>query len=1345
MSKTTCTNVPEVNGQDSKLYKDLLKSNKSKRPFVNWIYACYLAYDIGNQMDAAGYKRNDQGQHKADDVRKYLKIYEMEREFSSLSQEEKNIGAVDANNNRVDFTDANQALRIADNFNETHKGLVATVYAKGNVYNIVLHEKNSRTHMYPTEIKEKLQVWNTISQAFSNNGIDLDSLPKEVKDVINPYQSGVIRYIKGLHNTQINNLFKQSALVLFYLNRNSPYVQRVENAFGTLEDAAQAIDDINNHNGAHVLYNHRRLLLNAVNNATKFNGIDLNALETQVKQISDQVKTSSPEESIRQELHSLNKKYKIEINESRVLSDKISRLSDAANQVVINLERQVREIEKQEGETKESKNLNDIKNQLLNEIQNKKYSAGILNYLNTVSQQLGYDPNTQSSIIDSMIANTPQTGTVIEKTFSMAKTLQDIKKLYEKYYPLVSALADEHITIDEAISQIDIDNIRQASLQLYNHLKNKAEVIRGIEEQTLVELLTEIIGDKAPDGQTILSLVRSAQVDSTLLDFLYSVGRTTNPIIGAMGHIIRKAQDSRDTVMKGIGLRIRRATDKLHKAKKEKSSAMYADDGHIVSDIDWASYNAAKKTEIKRLRKQHLSQWDFTQALKTWEENNTEERVVDVNNGRTERVPNANYRNNLATWDSVNNKMIFHNGWSQAMQDYYNEMMQIKGEIGSMLPSYAQQHYIPPQVRRSTLDAISEAKSAWDVWKALKNKFQNFYKIREDDTNYNINGKVKKRVIDGEEYTVVDSDYDNTPLREIPIFFINPVEEGELLKEFSTGLTALAGTAVNYAAMENIADVVEFIGDFVKTQDSRNSKPNVDQSGNDVILLTYDLNSWGKKNSNTHNLVNGFIAQHIFGQKLDPDQYGYAWSKAVTNLIGYTSFKGLTTNVKGAFSNYLVGEFQMMIEAGAGEFYGFKNFLKAHQRLFGDAGVKGEISDLLTNNMNSKATLFRELFDPVNENFQKASHTKYYNSMFRQLMSCDCSFIGYASGEFLIHYVNMYAILDNKKVKLNGKTISLYEAFEKTPKQDGNSELVLKQGVTTVNGEPLVMGDKFTQEWLDTVKRKIRYANQTTHGSMNSEDKGLIHQNLMGRAVMNFRQWMVEHYSRRFRGMHFDATLEEMREGYWVSFAKFLASDEVKDTWANGKKVDAVLQLMKDFVTFNFRAQAQWDNLNDMQKANVRRVRSEMLMYIALLGLAFVLGEPEEHKKEVWRRWWIYQVKRLILDTEGGSPIAFARIGEGFPIPIPIPLYHMIKSNTTIIQSPVAGVNTLNSLLYIFGGLLNGDITDEIKSGPHKGENRYWRNVKKYALPVFKDWEQMQNMSEDESIFQVFKDTPSNY
>ena len=131
---------------------------------------------------------------------------------------------------------------------------------------------------------------------------------------------------------------------------------------------------------------------------------------------------------------------------------------------------------------------------------------------------------------------------------------------------------------------------------------------------------------------------------------------------------------------------------------------------------------------------------------------------------------------------------------------------------------------------------------------------------------------------------------------------------------------------------------------------------------------------------------------------------------------------------------------------------------------------------------------------------------------------------------------------------------------------------------------------------------------------MNTEDKGLIHQKLWGRAVMNFRQWMVEHYSRRFRKSHYDATLGEDREGYWVSWAKLVANEDVREKWKEGNKKDAIVQFMTDYMTFVLRGQAQWDNLTEAQKYNVKRVHSEMMMFVALLGLSFALGESDEHK-----------------------------------------------------------------------------------------------------------------------------------
>lgn len=1288
----SCILYPEVNGKPSKMYKDLLEKNKLGRPLVNMLYASYIASNAADAMDQAGYQRNSQGEHNAADVMKFMDVYTMLNEMATLSSEELSWGIVDNNGNRIDFTDGKQALEKADNFNDTHTGLVATVVQHGDIYNIITAEKNSKTHTYGIDTKEKLKIWDVEKQAFAAVGIDIENIPQEVKGVFTPTNANLVSYLQNLQRVSIGNLYKKDAVLLFNIDPSSAEVRRLIQNFGSIDAAAEALNNIN-HGIGNYSNGQKTLLARAINHCKKYKGVDLDALKTQVDQMSQQVIQSSPEEAIANTLKQLNKKYKIDINEIHRIGNKINTLSEAATDAAFAIQRKIRELEKQQGNNTEGKRLEGVLNQLMAELANKKYYSGVLNFLG--------EAQTQINEIDNMLNNIPQTGTELEKAFGTAKILQDIKSIREQYYTLISALADEHLTIDESIGQTDIDNIRQSAKDLKEFFDKKEKVLDSLTESTMINLMTQIVGDSAPNGQAMINVIRMAAADSSIMDYLYSAGRASNPIIAAMGTIIRNAQDSRDDIMNNMSLRIRRATDKLYKSGSD-SSFMYEDDGHIISDIDWALYKAARTAHIKDLYKQGLRGFDLKQAIEDWEDINTEDRVVDNTNGRTERVPNSSYRKSFPQL-------------TQAQQEYYNEMMQLKGEIGSLLPAYAQKQYLPPQLRRNTMDALGQSKNVKDVAKALRNKFENAWKIREDDENYNMNG-----IIDGDEYMLTEGTFDNTPLRQIPIFFVNKVEQEELLKNFSSGLAALAGTAVNYDAMSNVAQVVEFIGDFTKGQVARDKDPKADIIENKQIRVFKDLFKWGK-NTNTAGLIDGYISQHIYGQRLDPEQLGYKWSKLVSNIIGYTSFKGLSTNLKGAFSNYLVGEFQMMIEAGAGEFYGFKDYLWAHSKLFGGSGAGGEIAELLTNNMNHKGVLFREMFDPINENFSDKSHTKYYKSMFRQLVSHDCSFLGYSSGEYLIHYVNMYSILHNQKILLNGKKVSLYDAFELTNKQNGNAELRLKAGVTMLDGTAV------TSEFLNSIRKKIRYANQTAHGSMNTEDKGLIHQKLWGRAIMNFRQWMIEHYSRRFRKRHFDASLGMDREGYWQSFYQYMFNEDTKDEWKEGSKINAIGMFMKDYMTFLLRAQSQWHNLDEMQRYNVKRVHTEMMMYFALLGISFALGEPDQHKKQFWRRWWIYQVKRMLLDTEGSMPHP-----------------KFISSILTILQSPMAGVNTINSLLYTFYGLSNGDIVTDVKSGPHKGENKYWRNMKKYNLPFFKDWEQMQKMSEDESIFQVFKDTPSN-
>lgn len=1319
MGKKSCILWPEVNGKPSKLYKDMLNHTKN-RQLTNLLYSAYEANPaVVQQLDAQKKTRDYLGQHRVEDVLNFFQYNKMLLEISDIDTIAFQAGAIDSDGKMIDYSDAKEALERADNINTNYKGVVATVdkhdSTNGPVYNIYVREKNGRTFTYTNDVKNRLKVWDIYKQTFNSKGVDIENIPQEAKEFVSPMNPGLVQQLINLKKfTLIGNLYKKDALLLFSLNTNTPQVQALIQYFGSIEEAAQAINDANAHT-RNPTPHEITLFLNAVNKSKQFNGIDLNALKQQVEQMTDQIITKSPEEQVRLELHKLNKKYKIDALEYHRIGDAISSLSEAAQEVALNLERQVKLLKDNRSTNVQERNKNIAEGRkltknltdLYKEIQAGRYYSGILSFLNEANIRVADIDN----IVEDALSIPPVTAD-LEFYMNRAKKLYQVTILKKQYYQLLKALSDKSLIIDENISQQDMDQIRNLAERIKKVFDDKAKKVNSVTRATIKNIMIKFAGDNVKDVTAFVNAVDLAIQDSTKMDsLLYAMSRASNPIIATMGGLINQAQLSRNDAMAEFSRRITKATKKLY-ASGSNSEFMYEDDGHITSDIDWKLYYRARAAQIQALRSQHLDEWDFREALYNWEDANTEDREVDAKTHRTERVPNQNYRK---TKD-------FQEGWSDSQKEYYKEMMQIKGEIGTLLPEYARVQYLPPQLRRNMFDALGHAKGFKDVGTAIKNKAQNFYKVREDDDNYGSNGNI----VDGEDFTVTRGDFDNSQLKRIPIFYVNKVEQGELLKDFSGGLQALAGTAINYNVMSSIEDCINFMGDFVKNTDdnsgSTDNKTKAEVVDNGKVRIVRDLKSWAKRNYNTEQMVESFINQHLYGIYRDPNE-NKTLRKIVGNLVGYTSFKGLATNLKGMVSNYLMGEFQMLIEAGAGEFYGFKDYAWAHSKLFGSSGVTGEIWDLLNETKNSKSQLFAELFDPTQDNFDEKSHVRYHKNMFRKLLSHDLSFMGYGAGEYLIHYVGMYACLHHQKVLYNGKEISFYDAFEVVNKGNGAAELLIKQGVTDLQGNPI------TDDFIREVRNKVQQANQTTHGAMDKEHKGLIYQHWYGAMAMNFRQWMVEHYSRRFRKRYFDANIGKWREGYWRSLYRALM-DEYKDNKEEQGRIKAIFKFVAELTSFTIRGRLIWDKLDDVQKYNLGRAHTELCLLATLYALSFILrlapGGDDDFRGNMAARFWLYQLKRMILDTEAAMPHPAA-----------------IQNFVTILQSPMASVNTINSLLYAVYGI--GDITEDIQSGPHKGENKYVRNVIKYDLPFIKDFEQLENMGTKDDVFKAFKITPSGY
>lgn len=1267
-------------GKKSKLYDDILHYVYN-RSVANYIYANYLV-NGAKKADQLGYKRNKQGEHNFKDVSDLLDLKRIKNEIGAKSIGVQNIAekekAIDKNGNAIDYTDAKEALDIAKHINDNYKGVVANVYSHNDLFNIVVAEKSSRTQMRSFDVTKRLQQWDVLIHAFNDVGIDINH-PDLNKAVFNAANAEYA--VQSLTSMQrVDNKFLDTFEIksLLAINSDSPQVQRLVKMFGSIEKAAEKIYD--GYRSNNLTPNQMNLINTTLNNCKKYKGLDLNTLKQQITTINQSV-TNSEEQQIASEIDRLNKEYHIDKREIILTGNRIKDLTQVAANAAITLNRQMRQLKAEQGVTNDVKRINNQLQELMRSIEAKRYYIGLMGFMT--------ETNTQLSSIDDMLNNINQSGTDLEVASRIASAMISTKDFLDGYFFIIDALQNiDKLNIDANLSKEELDTLKEQATNINKVLSRLKDKMDAMSTTNMENIAISYLGDDVVNGEAVVNIVSMATADSTFMDYFYSIADASNPLITVMGSIIRDAQSQRDGKMNNIALRIRRATNKLRKAGYSKTDFMYDENGYIISDIDWDKYDADYDAYKKSLSKKKLRGITREEAIEEWIYNHTIERTVDATNGRTERIPNNNYRKQFPNL-------------TQEQREYYDTMMQIKGELGSLLPNYAQHQFRPPQIRRTFVDAWSEAVkkgSIRGVIKALKNKFKDYTTIREDDERYGRNG-----IIEGQDLKITAGTLSNNPYRQVPIFYINKIkDQGELLKDFSAAIQRLAGTAINYEAMNNIKDTINFMGDYVKRLNSGdlNVEDSVDLVEDNKLSVYKRLTKFAR-NTNTIGIIDGLIDKHIYGNEIDQKEANSKYHLWVRNLLQYTSLRALAVNLKGAIQNGLMGEFQLFIESAACEFFNPWDYAWANGKVFGDntIGAPKRIIDWATNNVNSEAILLAQKFDPLNENFESLSHQRYHGNFVRKLISEDLSFIGYGAGENIIHFVTMYAILHNTKIKIDGKETNLYEAYSVDNKKDGNSELILNEKATykDENGNDIPIDEEF----LDKVRRRIRYTNQTMHGAMNKEDKGLVHRRMLGRLVMCLRQWMVGHYSRRFRARHWNATLGEEREGFYISPYKYMKL------------------LCKDIVNLEFHARTHWNELKEDQRSNCRRAMAELLLLAISIGIDLSIGDPDDKNKGWWTRMLMYQVKRSKVDILGSTPVG------------------IITEGTTILNNPIAATNVVNGLLYPVTGIL--DTMDTIKSGPHKGENRYLRNLQKYSVPFWGQIEQYKDFEDDEGVFKIFE------
>lgn len=588
------------------------------------------------------------------------------------------------------------------------------------------------------------------------------------------------------------------------------------------------------------------------------------------------------------------------------------------------------------------------------------------------------------------------------------------------------------------------------------------------------------------------------------------------------------------------------------------------------------------------------------------------------------------------------------------------------------------------------------------------------------------------------EFAIVDTDFANHRIQRLPIYYTRPLRDKKMLStDFSGTMVAYSAMAVNYEKMNQVVDILEVGRSYIKeravlenegsqsvmsrfTALGKVYKAYVERAGNGTNIASrledYMDSVVYEERKNDEGQV------EILGVNLDV-------AKTLDAVKDYTGLLGLGFNVFSTISNLAVGKLQQWIEAVGGEYFTLKDYAKAVTQY--STLMPGCLAEMNSPVKKNKLSLLIQMFDPMGDYYESLRDPSFSkHAVSRILGNGALAYIGMNAGEHILHCQTMLAILNNVKLTntQTGEKVSLYDALEvkefngitRIVLQDNLSyerELIDNEGNAKTNKnygrlmrdengriktEQILLknlSDNTTQRYIMRQKRKVRKVNDSLNGAFSANDKGAIHRRAVGRLVMQFRQWMPAHYMRRFARAHYDADLEQWREGYYTTVSKTL-SQMAKESWK------------AKMLTVKY-----WHKLSNHEKANFRRATAELSEFFMLLALVRLGGRVKDRDRSWLDKMALYQIRRMYLETGASMPV-----NGGF-----------FSNIFTLLQSPAASINTFEKFSKV---IQFWNMFDEIQTGRYQGWSEWQRDTYQ-AVPALGQISKAIDF--DDSMFTVFE------
>lgn len=885
---------------------------------------------------------------------------------------------------------------------------------------------------------------------------------------------------------------------------------------------------------------------------------------------------------------------------------------------------------------------------------------GLLNY----SKQALSSLRTLSTEFNNIDVMTP------EQKFKFLRYVRSYIQSYGTFINSMNdAIIDEETEDDDMFVYYDEENGEEISIkdiikELNSYSKQLTGKFNKVASSSFVEFLKPFMGEEieVPFGKykgSVLSveqLLKEANNDISFMDrWLDSMADSSDTLLQLFDSAVKSAKDkARLETIKGI-----REIESLRIEAESKGITTF--DWMFEKDSDGnLSGNYISKINQAQFEKEYN---DFLEYLDNkYGKNAKGEDAVNKIRERTEWLDEnaiSLFGPPMANPAKYINRDFM--SLSRDQMDIYDKFLAIKQKYDKKLPTHRVALMKAIQMRRGSFERfVQSATSPSSIYENIKESIANTFLDRRDDDE--IFGTTAKGL----------TDFSGREFMTLPILYTNRLENpNEITTDVFASLMSYAYMANNYEQMDNIIDPLEvgraLVSENRQVRKIRGGNPLVEKfEALDVSVINKVLHVDG---TNIVQKLNDFFDSQVYGKYLKDEgtifETKINTNKLVSFILKASSTAQLGFNWLANIANVGTGLAMQNIEAAANEFFSASELLSADKTYI--AEMKDFGLELGKRNKTSKLALFDELFN-IKQDYNKIVKANQKKNWLYKLFGENIAFLGQEAGDHWLYNRTAIAMAKRQKVNVPGKgTISLWDALQ--IRGDKVKEMYLPEGTTDDKGNPFDIA-KFS--------RKIAHVNQHLFGIYNDEDANAANRVAMGRLLMQYRKWMKPQYNKRFQAAQYNVTTGEFEEGYYRT----------------------VLRIGNELIRGQVQLSAQWENMSEHERANVRRAITEIVQFMAVWALANWV-EWDDDKNRPWSvKLAEYTTKRLAHELGGLTPSTV-----------------MPQELLKTVKTPMASISTIQNTFNLVNSLMSpNDYIDEIQSGPYKGMSTLEKNILKAPL-----------------------------